>query len=156
MGYALCCENDPVFAVPSVLHGSETTMICWSCGKEIPTGAQLCQFCEAAVEPEPTEQELRMVGDMLENMPPEAIQELEAAFAQSKDGQDFVNRIMVGDCPACESSNTGDCDGDPEIDDIGVGRCFDCGQLWCCECRQLLSLKQPHCSACDEEWEEDE
>ena len=130
-------------------------MNCWSCGKEIPAGAKHCQFCEAEVEPEPTEDELRVVGDMLAKMPPEALKELEAAFEQSKDGQDFVNRIMVGACPKCESSNTDDCDGDPEIDDMCVGRCFDCGQLWCCECGQLLTKEQPHCSTCEDVWEDD-
>jgi predicted metal-binding protein len=108
-------------------------MECWSCGKQIPEGAKHCQFCEAEVEAEPTEAERQVIGEMLSNMPPEALRELEAAFRESKDGQDFVNRIMVGNCPKCDSCNTGDCDGDTEIDDICVGRCFDCGQLWCCE-----------------------
>jgi hypothetical protein len=131
-------------------------MQCWSCGKEVPESAKLCQFCEAEIEPEPTEQELRFVGDMLSRMPAEALEQLQAAFQQSKDGVDFVNRIMVGDCPNCGSSNTDDCDGDPEIDDICVGRCFDCGQLWCCDCGRLLTHKQPHCPACEEEWDESE
>ena len=52
----------------------------------------------------------------------------------------------------CRSENTGDCEHDPEINDILVGRCFDCGQLWCTECDRLLKKDCPSCEC----WEEDE
>ena len=123
--------------------------MCWSCGKEIPNDANRCLYCEAEVESEPTDEELRVVKDMLAHMSPDVISELRSAFEESQTGEDFVNRIMVGDCPKCESSKTDDCGDDPEVDDICVGRCFDCGQLWCLECGQLLQKHQATCSCCN-------
>jgi hypothetical protein len=33
---------------------------------------------------------------------------------------------------------TGDCEHDPDIDDVCVARCFACGQLWCPDCGELF------------------
>jgi hypothetical protein len=126
-------------------------MRCWSCGRKISRGAKACRYCEAPVEPEPTQEEIETVQEALANMSPEALDELEAAFLSSRTGEDFVNRVMVGDCPKCGSAETSDCDGDPEIEDISVGRCFRCGLLWCLECGQLLERGQKHCSRCDDD-----
>ena len=57
-------------------------------------------------------------------------------------GEEFVNRIMVGDCPACGSSETSDCENDPEIDDPCVARCLACGQLWCPDCGEFFQDDQ--------------
>ncbi len=124
-------------------------MLCWSCKKEIPNDANRCRYCEAEVESEPTEEEIGAVKDMLVHMSPDVISGLQSVFEESESGEDFVNRIMVGDCPNCHSSNTSDCGDDPEIDDICVGRCFDCGQLWCLDCGQLLHKAQATCSRCN-------
>jgi hypothetical protein len=48
-------------------------------------------------------------------MGPDLLSELRDAFDKSASGEDFVNRIMVGDCPHCGCSKTGDCENDPEI-----------------------------------------
>lgn len=104
-------------------------MRCWNCGKSVPETAKVCQFCEAAIEPDPTEEEKRLVGDLLERMPPGAMEELHAAFEQSETAEDFANRILVGECPQCGSTETGNCENDPEIGKMLVGRCFQCGQL---------------------------
>ena len=87
---------------------------------------------------EPTEDEKAAVQGALAGMDPDLTGELRDAFEKSATGEEFVNRIMVGDCPKCGSSNTGDCEGDPEIGDPCIGRCFDCGQLWCCDCEELF------------------
>ena len=126
-------------------------MRCWSCGRRIPRGAKACRYCEAPVEPEPTQEEIETVEEALAGMSPEALEELEAAFLESRTGEDFINRVMVGDCPKCGSSETSDCDGDPEIEDICVGRCFRCGLLWCLDCGQLFEQGQKHCSRCDDD-----
>ena len=69
--------------------------------------------------------------------------------------------IMVGECPKCGSDQVGDCDADPEIDNILVGRCFECGQLWCVECGEPLKdglVDCGHfavCESCDEVGEEE-
>jgi hypothetical protein len=128
-----------------------TKMRCWNCGKSVPETAKVCQFCEAAREPDPTEEEKRLVGDLLERMPPGAMEELQAAFEQSETTEDFANRILVGECPQCGSTETGNCENDPEIGEMLVGRCFQCGQLWCIECFSLLERTSPSCDCWDEE-----
>ena len=126
-------------------------MRCWNCGKEIPEAAQACQFCEAAVEPEPTEKEKNAVRELLEGMPPEAVDELRAMMEGSETAEEFADRIFIGDCPKCGSSETGNCENDPEIDCILVGRCYQCGQLWCSDCGRLLQQDSPVCECWSEE-----
>jgi hypothetical protein len=114
-------------------------MKCWSCTKPIPTAAQRCPHCEAVVEPEPTAEEEAAVMEMLGELDPSMIGEIAKVFNQSSSGEDFVNQIMVGPCPKCGSSSTGDCENDPEIEDPCIGRCAECGQLWCCDCEDLFA-----------------
>ncbi len=127
-------------------------MRCWNCGKKIPDKAKVCKFCEAAVETEPTEEEKEAVRDILGQMPPEALDELRTAIEGSDTAEEFADRIFVGDCPKCGSEETGNCEADPEIGELLVGRCYQCGQLWCTECGQLLERNSPLCPC----WEEDE
>jgi hypothetical protein len=138
-------------------------MDCWSCGRKIPDAATFCPYCEAHAEEEPTAEEKAVVADVLKGMGPDAIAELCNAFEQSKTGEEFVNRVMVGDCPKCGSSNTRDCENDLEIDDITVARCLACGQLWCPFCGELLKADQSDEHDCpvlneidlnDEDWED--
>jgi hypothetical protein len=58
---------------------------------------------------------------------------------------------MIGPCPNCGSDQTSDCDADPEINDILVGRCYECGHLWCTECGNTLTRKNPHGGCLDED-----
>ena len=113
-------------------------MLCWSCGKEIPGDAIRCRHCEADMLAKPTGEDIALVEGMLGDMSPDVRSVIQNAFAESKTGEEFVNRIMVGSCPMCDSSNTGDCENDEEIENPCVGRCFDCGQLWCLDCDNLL------------------
>ena len=117
----------------------------------IPDKAKVCGFCEAAVENEPTAEEEEVVRDLLDQMPPEALEELRAAFAGSGTAEEFVDRIFVGDCPKCGSEETGNCQSDPEIEELLVGRCYQCGQLWCTECDRLLEQDSPSCECWEEE-----
>ena len=57
-------------------------MRCLNCGKKIPDKAKVCHFCEAAVEAEPTEEEKEAVRGLLDQMPPEVLEELHAAGVQ--------------------------------------------------------------------------
>ena len=127
-------------------------MRCLNCGEDIPETAQACQYCESVVEPEPTAEDEKLVLELLAQLPPEALGALHAAFDESETADDFVNRIFVGDCPNCGSSETGNCENDPEICGILVGRCYKCGQLWCTECLKLLTSDLPCCDC----WDEDE
>ena len=126
-------------------------MRCWNCGKKIPDTAEVCRFCEAVVEDEPMESEKDLVRDLLGAIPPEALDELRTAFGNSETAEEFVNCIFVGGCPKCGSEDTGDCDADPEIEELLVGRCYDCGQLWCTECRGLLERDSLSCACWEEE-----
>jgi hypothetical protein len=91
---------------------------------------------------EPTAEDVAAVESALADMSPDMIDELRDAFEKSASGEEFVNRIMIGDCPTCHSSNTSDCEHEPEIDDPTVARCFDCGQLWCPDCGELFKDRE--------------
>jgi hypothetical protein len=70
-----------------------------------------------------------MAEELLKEMPSEMLEELQTAFNESGSAEEFANRIMVGQCPRCDSENTSHYEDDPEIEDPSVGRCHDCGQL---------------------------
>ena len=91
---------------------------------------------------EPSVEEEEAVASALAAMSPDLVSELRDAFDKSATGEEFVNRIMVGGCPQCGNSKTGDCENDPEIDDPCVGRCFECGQLWCLDCGEFFKDAQ--------------
>jgi hypothetical protein len=131
----------------------DTGMKCWNCLKALPETAQACPFCEAAVEDEPTPEEMAAVQGLLNQMPSEALTELQALIEQSTTAQEFANAIFVGECPKCAGSETGDCESDPEIDNLLVGRCYQCGVLFCSDCHKLLDPKTPDCPCWDEEIE---
>jgi len=109
-------------------------MQCTNCGKKIPDNAAMCQFCEAVVEPEPTEEEAQGALEALQTLDPQARQELLDAIGASKTADAFANRILVGECPKCGSERTDDCENDPDVGNPLVGRCSDCGYLWCTLC----------------------
>jgi len=129
-------------------------MLCWSCGKGIADDAKFCVHCEAEVEPEPTQEEITAVENALAGMPADVIDQLRDAFDKSASGEEFVNRLMVGDCPICDSSNTHDCEKDPEIEDPCVGHCVDCGQLWCLDCDEVFQTAQAAADHACPFWEE--
>jgi hypothetical protein len=56
-----------------------------------------------------------------------------------------AEKIMIGDCPACGSSNITSCEDMPDIDDITMGFCLDCGAFWCSECQVLFRKGQKIC-----------
>jgi hypothetical protein len=126
-------------------------MRCWNCGKKLPAAAQVCEYCEAPVEEAPTKEEVESVREMLASMDDETQEALMEAFRSSNTAEEFINAVMVGNCPKCGSSDVGDCDNDPEIDDICVGRCFQCGQLWCLDCERLFTKGQFKCEHCTDE-----
>ncbi len=126
-------------------------MRCWNCNQELPDKAKVCEFCEAPVEDEPTEEEEEAVRALLEQMTSEVFDEFRAALEKSKTADDFADRILVGNCPKCGSEETGNCESDPEIGELLVGRCYQCGQLWCTECERLLSRDKPSCECWDED-----
>ncbi len=118
-------------------------------GEDFPEGED-CPFCpfwkgkqgSAAVlddDAEPSLAEQEMTMQMLQALDPSLTNELFELAQRCETADEFSNMIMVGSCPACESENTGDCENDPEVDDPCIGRCKECGQLWCCDCGELFS-----------------
>jgi hypothetical protein len=86
------------------------------------------------------------------------VSELRQAISESATAEEFANRILVGNCPKCGCPDTGNCENDPEINELLVGRCYACGQLFCSECGRLLELQAPYCDCWDEDlsWNQDE
>jgi hypothetical protein len=126
-----------------------------NCGHNLKDDAKVCVKCEAPVEQPLTDEEIEAVETALGMMSDEARVALLAAFQESQTADEFVNRVMVGDCPACGSSEVGCCENDPEIADITVGRCYACGQLWCTFCDKPFPAGVTHCD-CDPSDLEDE
>ena len=129
-------------------------MQCINCGKKIPDNAVMCQFCEAVVESEPTEEEARAALEALEGIDPKALQEFLDVMRASKTADEFANRILVGDCPKCGSEKTDNCENDPDVGNLLVGRCSDCGHLWCTLCGR--PYEGADCECWDESEEEGE
>lgn len=125
-------------------------MLCWSCGKEIAENATRCQHCEADTVSPPDTEEMELAREFLDNMDPEIGAELLRVFQESENGEEFINRIMIGDCPLCDSSKTSDCEHDPDVEDLTMGRCFDCGHVWCTVCDSSYTPGQKACKVCDE------
>jgi hypothetical protein len=126
-------------------------MRCWNCGTKIPADAKVCGYCEAAVKDEPSAEEIELVRGIVEEMPPEALEELQKAMLGSATAEEFVDSIFVGECPKCGSEDTGNCESDPEIGEFVVGRCYKCGQLWCTLCGKLLTAESPTCECWDDD-----
>ena len=126
-------------------------MRCWNCNHEISDSAKLCSRCEAKVGDEPTPEEMEIARALFEHLPADVEDDLHKVFQESSTAEEFANRIFVGDCPKCNSSNTDHCENDPDIDNLLVGRCIDCGQLWCTECCALLVPGKTECSCLDDE-----
>jgi zinc-ribbon domain len=126
-------------------------MRCWNCGHAVSEKARHCAHCEADLTEAPSPEEEAAVLEALEQIPPDVLAELGAAMRESATAEDFANLIMVGACPSCGSERTGDCEADPEINELVVGRCYECGQLWCTECGNELTRENFHCDCLDKD-----
>ena len=127
-------------------------MKCWNCGREIPETAKACQYCEASTETEIGSPDRRAAAqEAFEQLSPDAQETLRESAKTCPTAEEFADRCLVGDCPGCGSSNTGDLEHDPEVKDICVARCFDCGFYWCLECGRELDKRDPHCSCFEED-----
>lgn len=131
-------------------------MRCLNCLKDLPKNAKVCPHCAAAVEPEASPEEMESVRDFLSKLPPDTMAQLHELLGKSGTAEEFADRILVGDCPKCGSDQTGNCEHDPEIDNLLVGRCYACGQLFCTECESLLKVGATECPCLDEGEDEDD
>lgn len=120
-------------------------MRCWNCRRVVSDEALFCQYCEADLQVPIPDGAEEFVSDLLESMDDATLQTLRAAFERSENADEFVSRVMIGDCPRCRSSNVDDCENDTRVEDITVGQCLECGFLWCLECGEPLDLDHPDC-----------
>jgi hypothetical protein len=127
----------------------ERVMRCWNCGHEVSEKARACEHCEANLTEAPSTEEAAAVMQLLAEMPPEVLAELGEEMRVSASALEFANRILVGPCPSCGSERTGDCDADPELNEILAGRCYECGHLWCTECGNALRRECLYCDCWD-------
>ena len=134
----------------------DLAMRCWNCDRDIPKTAKICGYCESPVEEEPTEEEMAAARDLLESLPPDAVADLHRVIRDTATAEEFLDRIFVGDCPKCGGTHTADCEDDLEIGEMLVGRCYDCGQLWCTECLRLLEPTAASCPCWKEDPSQDE
>ena len=127
-------------------------MRCWNCGHTVSKKARICGHCEADLTEAPSAEEEAAVMELLGQMPPDVLAELGEAMSKCDSAEEFANLIMVGPCPSCGSEKTGDCDADPEINELLIGRCYECGHVWCTECGNALTRERLYCDC----WDEDE
>lgn len=126
-------------------------MRCWNCRAEVPEGAKACPRCEAMRADPSSEAGADSALEAAQGLPPSVQEYLHDAYHRSGTAEEFVNMIMVGNCPKCGSAHTGDCEEDPELEDPLVARCYDCGHYWCTECGRELDSRRPYCPCMDEE-----
>ncbi|TWT97440.1 SEC-C metal-binding domain-containing protein [Neorhodopirellula pilleata] len=86
-------------------------------------------------EHEPPQEDIAAFMEMMRQSNPEVWEVMKSMAEEYDDPDEFTNAIMVGPCPQCESSSTEDCECDPVIEDPCIGRCLDCRQLFCTDCR---------------------
>jgi hypothetical protein len=130
-------------------------MICWNCKTDIPHDAKACVHCEAPVQAAPTKEEQTAARESFSKLDDTLKTDVISAFKKSATTEDFINHLMVGPCPKCESEETSDCETDESIANICVGRCYDCGQYWCLECGKSLEKGRTFCDCMDEPEEGD-
>lgn len=120
-------------------------MKCWNCRAKLDDGAKACSHCEAMMADRPTQAGAAAALECAQDLPPSIQEAMLDAYHRSKTAEEFVNMLMVGNCPKCESEHTGDCEEDPELEDPCLARCYDCGCYWCTECGRELDIRSPHC-----------
>lgn len=90
-------------------------------------------------EEEMSAEDTKMAMELMQAMDPEALSEMMQLAQQCNNAEEFANMILIGPCPHCDSENTTRCKEDPELEDAGIGRCKDCGRIWCCFCKQFFN-----------------
>ena len=129
-------------------------MKCQKCGTKLKKAVLTCHRCGHLNEQEPTPDSRRAVDEALAGLPEDAVGALREAFdegvAKGLTAEEFSNMVMVGSCPKCGSTDTGDCDDDPEINNILVATCYKCGHYWCPDCGRPLVPSAPACSCMDD------
>jgi len=92
-----------------------------------------------------SEEEEKAVEEACKLLSPEDLQSLFEEAKEAAPLDDFLNSVFVGDCPRCGSNKTMDGEGVPDLDDITVGLCRECGCMWCLECEQIFEKNQKGC-----------
>lgn len=140
-------------------------MKCWNCQKEIPDEAKSCSYCERRQDREPVDPEaFKEALKSINTAEPGFVDQLRAIAERYETAEDFANAILSGDCPACGSEETETCEDVLGIENIMVGRCVECGKIFCTECGQafendvvtISSSDCPSCGSSDTDYPTDE
>ncbi len=140
-------------------------MKCWNCHNEIPDGAKSCSYCEKMQDRESVEPEaLEEVLEAIDKAEPGLVDQLLAMAECCETAEDFANAIFSTGCPACGSKKSETCEDVLGIENIMVGRCIECGKIFCTDCGQafekdvvtISSLKCPACGSSDTNFPTDE
>ena len=67
-------------------------MQCFNCRRNIPDNARVCQFCEAPIEPEPTQEEFEAARELIAQLPPEDARAFMEDLGLAEPGLDRVIR----------------------------------------------------------------
>ena len=91
----------------------------------------------------------RLWGDLPKDVREKLIEAVGGSDASAM--EEFLSEMFIGDCPHYGSRVTGDCEDEPDIEDVTVGICFDCGYLWCAECGRPVTWDLPceHWAICE-------
>jgi hypothetical protein len=130
-------------------------MKCWNCGEEIEEGTKVCRRCEADqtevddfddLDPVMLEETMAF----MEKIAPGSLETIRELANQHGTAEDFVNALFVGPCSKCGSEKVDSCENDPDYNDPLLGRCFECGTVWCTECGYQLQKGEKECPSIEE------
>lgn len=113
-------------------------MKCENCGSEITEVK--CPEC-GAIQTDLLEE----ASEMFESLPEEVQEFLKKSVEESATDEEFISKVMVGNCPNCGSDLTVDCENVRGIEDPTVGLCEECQHVWCLECMTPLDRDGPDC-----------
>lgn len=94
-------------------------MKCENCGSEITEVK--CPEC-GAVQTDLVEE----AADVFDSLPEEMQKSLRKAVEESETEEEFISKVMVGNCPNCGSDLTVDCENVRGIEDPTIGLCEEC------------------------------
>ena len=113
-------------------------MICSICKQEVSSEARFCPYCDSSLADEAAVEEAASALEMLLMVTRQLEDEICAAFGEN---------ALVGDCPECGSSETGRYENVFQ-EDASLGRCFECDQVWCLDCGELIEESEASFHEC--------
>ena len=92
-------------------------MNCWSCRRKSQPPQSSVPIARLRCKRNPPQAKRLPSGIALTSMDPDVMSELRRRLHAEYQRRGIDQSNMVGDCPQCGSSNTQNCENDPEIED---------------------------------------